>query len=131
MDVDHAVAVGVDAHIGLELGDVGQPLAAGVDAEGHVDVVADLGNAACVVVLPVVAGVDDEPEPEHDDEAEDAREQQATGLTRPDPAAAGASRPGDLLRGGCLAHEFDNSSGVFLALSKSGQCVDRQPAARR
>ncbi len=93
MDVDHTVAVGVDPHRRLELGDVWQPLTARVDPEGHVDVVLQLRCTAGVVLLTVVAGVDDEPESEQDHQRDDAWEQEAARLAGPNPAAArGAAR---------------------------------------
>ena len=111
----HAVAVGVDADLRLELGDVGLPLAAHVHAEGLVDVVVELRHAAEVVLEAVVAGVDDQGHAEHDDQREDAREQEAAGLSGRHPTA-GARRPLHLLRGAGLTHR--------VAHPTRGVCAD-------
>ena len=103
VDVEHTVTVGVDADGALELRDVGLPLAAHVDAEGLVDVVLELRDAAGVLVLAVVAGVDHEAQAEDHDHREHPREQEAAGLTRRHPAA-GPGRASHLLGRGCLTH---------------------------
>ena len=119
----------------LELGDVGLPLAAHVHAEGLVDVVVELGHAARGRPEAVVAGVDDEGHAEHDDQREDAREQEAAGLSGRHPAA-GAGRPLHLLGGAGLTHRVAHPTrGVarrpIRAGGASGRPADRLSVAAR
>ena len=82
----------------LELGDVGQELAARVHGDRLVDVVAQLGRAAEILLEPIVAGVDDEGHSQDHDQGEHAGEQQAARLTGGDPTTR-PSRACHLLRG--------------------------------
>ena len=111
--------------VALELGNVGLPLAADVDAEGGVPVVADdRGDVGVALAL-----VGCEP---------DQRRCRAARSRRSPPgnsevalaagggaAASGAGRPGDLLGGGCLTHKRSKLP------ARHPRSWNRPPARRR